>query len=667
MSDEQNLVRASALADAGRPLATRIAAMARRVADLFSSLTARGEGQDRATFLEHIARQYQEEAGRTQAAAGTDAVIRLTDAFALTSFDLDLLVLAGMPDEHEGFCDVFRALHPRGEPRATVALACRLLTQTLEERRSLAATISAGTLSRSGILTVTNDGPLPERSLLVADGLWPVLRGFDLWPPSIDVIPTDRVPEIGSDWLDSADARTAREWLKSNERNTILVLADHEDVALDWALALARSAGATPVALAWPIATASEAVRLMRVHTAARGAVPILRVDAPEDTQSAGFRVGDVPGPVIVCARTGFAPVRGPRPVLPLPVEKLRATERRRLWSAVLPTLDDEAPVLAARYALEPRLAAEVALDVTTRARLTKQPARLDDVAESVRVRSAVPLASGVTLVRPRADWRHLVLRPQRIDQLKEAVARLDGQARVLDDWKFLAGRPGARGVRMLFVGPPGTGKTLSAEVIASALGRDLLVADVSRLISKWIGDTPKNMARVFDMAERTTSVILFDEADALFGKRTEVSDAHDRYANLETAYLLSRLERFEGLAILATNLRQNIDTAFLRRLEFIVDFEEPGAAERERLWHKHIPDRKLLHKDVDLEEFAAAYAVTGALIRNAAVAAAFMAASEDSSITRSHLARAVRREYEKAGRAFPGDLPERVAADRTY
>src|SRR5439155_8101915 len=135
--------------------------------------------------------------------------------------------------------------------------------------------------------------------------------------------------------------------------------------------------------------------------------------------------------------------------------------------------------------------------------------------------------------------WSHLVLRKPRFDQLKEAVARLQWQPRVLDDWKFLEGRPGARGVRMLFVGPPGTGKTLSAEVIASALGVDLLVADVSRLVSKWIGDTPKNMGRVFDMAERSTAVILFDEADALFGKRTEVTDAHDRYANLETAYLL--------------------------------------------------------------------------------------------------------------------------------
>lgn len=667
MSDETTPIRPSALADAGRPLGIRIAAMAQRLADLFRQVAPQTEGMDRPTFLEQIARQYEDDAAQSPAAVGTDSVIRLADAFALTAFDIDLLVLAGLPEEHEGFCDILRALHPRAEPRATTALAARLMSRTLQERRVLSETLVSGQLIRSGVVVMPADAPFPERSLVVADMLWPVLRGLEVWPAGLDPLSFDNAPAIASEWLDSPAAESARNVLTMRAAVTLLVLADHEDVALDWGLALARSAGVTPSTLAWPMAPSSEAARLMRVHLAARGAVPVLRVSAPEDAQVPAFHVGDYPGPVIVCARHGFAPVRGPRPVHPLPVDKLRAVERQRLWAAVLPELEHESSVLAARYALEPHLAAEVALDVRSRAGVTDEPGSLEDVADSVRVRSAVPVASGVTLVRPRASWKSLVLRPQRLDQLKEAVARLEGHARVLDKWKFLEGRPGARGVRMLFVGPAGTGKTLSAEVIASALGRDLLVADVSRLISKWIGDTPKNMARVFDMAERSTAVILFDEADALFGKRTEVSDAHDRYANLETAYLLSRLERFEGLAILATNLRQNIDTAFMRRLEFIVDFEEPGAAERERLWATHIPDRRLLARGIDLGEFAAAYAVTGALIRNAAVAAAFLAASEHSLITRRHLARAVRREYEKAGRAFPGDLPEAVAADRTH
>jgi SpoVK/Ycf46/Vps4 family AAA+-type ATPase len=279
----------------------------------------------------------------------------------------------------------------------------------------------------------------------------------------------------------------------------------------------------------------------------------------------------------------------------------------------------------------------------------------LDRVAASVRVRAHHGLCAGVRLVRPAARWSDLVVSVDQAAQLREAVGRLLHQGRVIDEWGFLARRRGARGVRMLFAGPPGTGKTLSAEVLAGAMGTDLLVVDISRVVSKWIGETEKNLAEVFDVAERTQAVLLFDEADALFGKRTEVSDARDRYANLETAYLLTRLESFEGLAVLATNLRQNIDPAFLRRLEFVIDFSEPTAGQREALWRAHLPVDAPLAADLDLGELATRYAVVGAAIRNAAVAAAFLAAGERSAITRAHVARALRREYDKAGKAFPG------------
>jgi SpoVK/Ycf46/Vps4 family AAA+-type ATPase len=204
-----------------------------------------------------------------------------------------------------------------------------------------------------------------------------------------------------------------------------------------------------------------------------------------------------------------------------------------------------------------------------------------------------------------------------------------------------------------------------------------LLIVDLSRVVSKWIGETEKNLAEVFNCAEqRARSVLLFDEADALFGKRTEISDAHDRYANLETAYLLSRLERFEGLTILSTNLRRNIDPAFMRRLEFIVDFDLPDRDQRLAIWKCHVPDASLLADDVDLAELASHYPLVGGLIRNAAVAAAFLAAAEDEGfadpagevsrrdfqrITRAHLLRAIQREYEKVGQAFPG-LPAGVS-----
>ena len=325
------------------------------------------------------------------------------------------------------------------------------------------------------------------------------------------------------------------------------------------------------------------------------------------------------------------------------------------MWQAGVPNLAEAAPVLAARYAIEPAQAADVAGDLGCIEAVDGRPGTVEDVASSVRARAGLALSSGVQLIRPSADWDHLVLPGDRLEQLREAVSRLRWQAQVLDQWGFLKGRRGARGVRILFAGPPGTGKTLAAEVLAHALSVDLLFVDIAHVVSKWIGETEKNLAAVFDIAERAQAVLFFDEADALFGKRPEVADAHDRYANLETAYLLARLERFEGLAVLATNLRQNIDTAFLRRMEFVVDFSEPDREERHALWRCHLPKGAPVAPDVNLFELAALYPVVGGFIRNAAVAAGFLAAADGTEITKTHLLYAIRREYDKAGRAFPG------------
>jgi len=182
-------------------------------------------------------------------------------------------------------------------------------------------------------------------------------------------------------------------------------------------------------------------------------------------------------------------------------------------------------------------------------------------------------------------------------------------------------------------------------------------------VVSKWIGETEKHLSQAFDAAERAQAILLFDEADALFGKRTEVSDAHDRYANLETAYLLSRLERFDGLAVLSTNLKQNIDPAFLRRIEFVIDFDEPTAAEREALWRCHLPPEAPLAPEVDLRELAAFYPIVGGLIKNASVSAGFLAAAAGTAIGREHLVGAIRREYDKSAKAFPGVPPGVVPA----
>jgi hypothetical protein len=431
----------------------------------------------------------------------------------------------------------------------------------------------------------------------------------------------------------------------------VLVTADEEAVAHDRGAAVALRAGARPA----QITPTTDAIGLACVHALVRGDVPVLTLVPDHETNRVPEPdVAGHPGPVVLCARNGAIMLRSRRPVIAVQAEPLPPHARRRMWSDVLPELADSAPLLAARGLVEPRFAEAAAADVRAFEALDGRRSDASAVAAAVRARAGISLAGGVKLVRPTATWRDLVLPHETQRRLQEAANRLRHQTRVLDDWGFLAGRPGSRGVRMLLSGPPGTGKTLSAEVLAHELGVDLLLVDIARIVSKWIGETEKNLAEVFDAAERAQAVLFFDEADALFGRRTEVSDAHDRYANLETAYLLTRLERFEGLAVLSTNLRQNVDPAFMRRLEFVIELEEPARPEREALWRCHLPDRAPLADDVDVGELASRYPLVGGLIRNAAVAAGFLAAADGGVITRTHLDRSLRLEYEKSGRPFP-------------
>jgi len=649
---------------AGEYLAREIATLAGRLAQMLSDTPVSSEDAVRGgiEFLRTIAQSAGDRAALSErVAAGVNErrqpLERLVSAYSLAPAEIDLILLAGMADEHEGFASLFRTLHPRGEPRPTAGLAAQLMCSTARERLALRGLLATGAAVRAGALVMTDDAPFFERSLLLADSLWPALAGIDAWPVGVRRLSAIDLPAILNDWLTTRRAMHARSMLQRGTPALLLVVADDSTTAVHRAAALANDAGVSTVAVSYapgtPHATIEQAIPL---HAVARGAIPIVRLAPPNDSaivEPPSF--ANAPGPVILCARDGTTSVRGARPVFTLRAERLSVRARTQLWGDVLPELGSDAARLGAYYSLEPHAVIDVAVDVRDRAALDGRAFDLADVADSVRARADLALAAGIRVVHPTACWERLILPPDRRRQLSEALDRLVHQARVLDDWGFLAGRPGARGVRMLFAGPPGTGKTLAAEVLAQTLRVDLLVVDLARVVSKWIGETEKNLADVFDAAERTQSVLLFDEADALFGKRTEVSDAHDRYANLETAYLLSRLERFDGLAILSTNLRENIDAAFTRRLEFVVDFDEPSVEEREALWRCHLPSAAPVADDVDLRELASLYPIVGGLIRNASVAAGFLASASDAPITRTDLVRAVRREYEKLGRAFPG------------
>ncbi len=250
--------------------------------------------------------------------------------------------------------------------------------------------------------------------------------------------------------------------------------------------------------------------------------------------------------------------------------------------------------------------------------------------------------------VETRYAWADLVLADDRRAQLEEVIVRVRQRTRVLERWGFGDKIVGERGTSALFVGPPGTGKTMAAALIARETKRDLYRIDLSQIVSKYIGETEKHLERTFAEAEATDAALFFDEADALFGKRGEVKDAHDRYANIEVGYLLQRLERFPGLVVLATNLRKNIDEAFLRRMDVIVDFPLPDVQQRTRLWGRIWPDRAPLGDDIDPLDLAERFDLAGGHIRNIALSAAFAAAEDDAAIGLTHVIAAARSEYKK-------------------
>jgi SpoVK/Ycf46/Vps4 family AAA+-type ATPase len=253
----------------------------------------------------------------------------------------------------------------------------------------------------------------------------------------------------------------------------------------------------------------------------------------------------------------------------------------------------------------------------------------------------------------PRATWDDLLLPPDVRAQLEELCAQVRHRGKVLYEWGFDRRLTLGKGLYALFTGPSGTGKTLAAEVIARALEFDLLKIDLSAVVSKYIGETEKNLQRVFDSADRADCILLFDEADALFGKRSEIKDAHDRYANIEIDFLLQRLEEYEGVAILTSNFAQNIDEAFARRLQFTVEFPFPDERLRLAIWRNHFPKEAPVAADLDLEYFARELKIAGGSIRKIVLNAAFLAADEGEPISASHLLRATRREYERMGKPY--------------
>jgi AAA+ superfamily predicted ATPase len=346
---------------------------------------------------------------------------------------------------------------------------------------------------------------------------------------------------------------------------------------------------------------------------------------------------------------------------LPLPDR----AERLLLWQEALADLTEAGntlPTLAAQFPLTVEQIHIVADQLRHTVPLAVDGRRAERLHQLCRAHlpTRVP---GVIESDPQRTWDDLVLPSDVRAQLEELCGQARHRSTVLGQWGFDRKLSGGKGLHALFTGPPGTGKTLAAEVIAGALGRPLWRIDLSQTVSKYIGETEKNLDRVFRAADGVAAVLFFDEADALFGKRSEVKDAHDRYANQEVSYLLQQMDEYEGAAILATNLMRNLDEAFVRRLQFVVEFPFPDERQRLQIWEAVFPEAAPRGADVDFPALARAVRLSGGHIRNIALAAAFAAADGEGVIHMTHLWHAARREYQKLGQAWTPPSPTPPAA----
>lgn len=363
-------------------------------------------------------------------------------------------------------------------------------------------------------------------------------------------------------------------------------------------------------------------------------ALPALLVLAPERAESSAITAVSVPR-------------IGPR-------------EADRVWRTVaLPAA--ERAGLAARFQLNAQELRRAVNEAETSMRLTSKGTNgsgstaqnAETISEAVRAQGARRMGRQVTLIECTASLDRLIAPPPLKAQLHDMIAWRKATQKVFCEMGLDRDAATGRGLTCLFSGPSGTGKTFAAQCLSSALDLNLYRIDLSQVVSKYIGETEKALAQIFDEAEAGHGVLLFDEADTLFGKRSEVKDAHDRYANIEVGYLLQRMETYDGVMILATNLRNNIDGAFMRRIQFLLDFPMPGGAMRARLWEQALPSKAYQDPALDIGPFSERFRLSGGSIRNIAVAAAHLAAATpEGRIKPTHLARATIRELEKNGHA---------------
>jgi ATPase family associated with various cellular activities (AAA)/Winged helix domain, variant len=603
--------------------------------------------RDRDALLADVARVRSGLAGTPCAPAphaGTAAIDVLQATFGLTDFERDVLVLAAgaqIDPEVAAACEAAGA--PGPYPTFGLALA------TLHGAHWTATTARAP-LRRFRLVELASPS-LTLAPVIVPERVLHFLLGVDVDDDLLaGVLDPLSVDGDGSE-LDVA-ARIARYVRALRQRGR-------------WPLVELSGPAAAAQAVAGA-ACAHLGVGLLSVDAAALPVDdqarlrPVLEREAALRGSAILFDCRDVDSPATLrllerleCIAFAVAPTALPlmRPVLRLDVERVSGDERRSAWRRALgpiaDRLDGHLDEAVAQFDLD-----EAALSAV-RAELVDAP---DDDAlarslwDACRAQARPRLEDLALRIEPIATWDDLVLPAQQRATLQEIAAHVRHRARVYEQWGFAAKSARGLGISALFCGPSGTGKTMAAEVLANELALDLFRIDLSAVVSKYIGETEKNLRRVFDAAETGGAILLFDEADALFGKRTEVRDSHDRFANIEISYLLQRMEAYRGLAILTTNMHRALDSAFMRRIRFIVRFPFPDRAQRADIWRGVFPKATPV-EPLDIDALAA-LDLAGGSIRNIALGAAFLAADAGEVVGDTHLQAATRSEFAKLGRA---------------
>lgn len=601
---------------------------------------------------DRVARAAVEEYGdRIEGDGGSLRLRGLAAAAGLDETDVDLLLITLLPDLDSRFERLYGYLNDDvTRRRATTALALELAGVppcSAEARRRLGP---AGPLALQGLLVVeSEDRPFLTRALRVPDRVTGHLLGEDAPEPQLLACLTEAHPyasPLAARLTRALGAgagllhlRETTPGLGQSVAAAALVDAGFGIICVDITRVIDQ---ADPT----PLLQSAVQEALLTGSGVVAGPVEALAGAAP----TALRRFTQARVPVILTGKASWDPHWAARTPMSVEVPALTPEERRELWGKHLGS-DTEMLGAGEHLALAPAQVAGAVAAARVVASSFGSDLTADHLRLGIRTQNAAGLERLARRIAPEVGWDDLVVTPVVRESLREITARARHRHTVLTSWRMRRGGGRGIGISALFAGDSGTGKTMAAEVIAEDLGLDLYTINLATVVDKYVGETEKNLERIFVEASGVNAVLFFDEADAVFGKRSSVRDAHDRYANIESAYLLQRLESFDGLAILATNLRANIDEAFTRRLDAIVDFPAPTPSLRRELWEHCLAPPLPLAGDIDLDFCARSFELAGGNIRSACTTAAYLAADAGGAVGMAEIVAALQQEYRKLGR----------------